>query len=413
MNNHHIIEYGNHGPTLVFLHYFGGSAQSWQWVARNLSEHFRCIAFNIPGFGNTKPLKQPTIESLAKFIQDKLATHHVEKYTLIGHSMGAKIALQMAIDDSQKTHQMIEQLLLVAPSPPTVEAMPAREKARMLNHPDRREAEKTVASATHTKLSAQQHTLAVETQLIIDPVTWQWWLLEGMSHSIAHHARRLKLPISVLASRDDPVITPDVIQQEVLCVLPVQNLVWTTDVGHLIPLEASEWLADHIRHEIENRQAPADEKPGIHYWHVWTDDDGISHQARVAIDQFEQESMGPDTAPQWNKHLSAAPAKILFTELPVGWKGTWHENPEPQWIIPLSGRWFVETTDGQRTEMGPGDLSFGGDQNTRTNPDGHKGHFSGTVGNQPARLMLIQLEPQWNAAKPGAFSHSFNSQKQS
>jgi hypothetical protein len=28
-----------------------------------------------------------------------------------------------------------------------------------------------------------------------------------------------------------------------------------------------------------------------------------------------------------------------------------------QSIVPLSGRWFVESMDGVRTEMGPGDVS--------------------------------------------------------
>jgi signal recognition particle subunit SRP54 len=69
----------------------------------------------------------------------------------------------------------------------------------------------------------------------------------------------------------------------------------------------------------------------------------------------------------------------------------WHENPVPQWIVPLSGRWFVETMDGHRVEMGPGELSFGGDQGCRRT-EGRLGHRSGALDGQPAMLMLIQLE---------------------
>ncbi len=85
-------------------------------------------------------------------------------------------------------------------------------------------------------------------------------------------------------------------------------------------------------------------------------------------------------------------ATISFTVLPVGWTGTWHENPKPQWIIPLSGCWFVETMDGQRVKMGVGEISFGADQNTKEDAQGRKGHLSGTVGNEPAVLMLVQFE---------------------
>ncbi len=148
-------------------------------------------------------------------------------------------------------------------------------------------------------------------------------------------------------------------------------------------------------------------KPKLAYWHVWTDEKGVSHQTRVELTSFKKESMGGDADLQWNNHLLASGAKVIFSELPVGWVGAWHENPKPQWIIPLSGRWFVETMDGQRVEMGPGDVSFGADQNTKPNEKGNKGHLSGTIGNEPAMLMIVQLtEEKWIAARPGELTTS-------
>lgn len=146
------------------------------------------------------------------------------------------------------------------------------------------------------------------------------------------------------------------------------------------------------------------EKPALSYWHVWTDAAGVSHQTCCELTNFESESMGGDAAPQWNNRLMQAATQIMFAELPAGWVGEWHENPQPQWIIPLSGCWFVETMDGVRVEMGPGDISFGADQNTKVNEAGQKGHLSGTLGEQPAMLMIVQIEDeQWIAAKPDSF----------
>ncbi|KST66881.1 cupin domain-containing protein [Mastigocoleus testarum] len=145
--------------------------------------------------------------------------------------------------------------------------------------------------------------------------------------------------------------------------------------------------------------------PKFIYWHVWTDDDGVSHQTRCELTNFEKESMGGDAAPQWNNRLLTSESKIVFAELPVGWVGEWHENPQPQWIIPLSGKWFVETMDGIRVEMGAGEISFGGDQNTQPNAEGNQGHLSGTVGDEPAKLMIIQLEGgRYVELRPGDFS---------
>jgi hypothetical protein len=42
--------------------------------------------------------------------------------------------------------------------------------------------------------------------------------------------------------------------------------------------------------------------------------------------------------------------------------------------------------------MGAGELSFGGDQGCTADATGHKGHRSGTVGDEPAVLMLVQME---------------------
>ncbi|MGF1514488.1 MAG: cupin domain-containing protein [Elainellaceae cyanobacterium] len=142
--------------------------------------------------------------------------------------------------------------------------------------------------------------------------------------------------------------------------------------------------------------------PSLSYWHVWTDDDGVSHQTQCELTNFKSESMSGDADPQWNNRLLTAESKIIFAELPVGWVGEWHENPQPQWIIPLSGAWFVETMDGQRVEMGVGEVSFGGDQDTQPNANGQQGHLSGTVGNAPVKMMIVQLEgDRWVGLRPG------------
>lgn len=146
------------------------------------------------------------------------------------------------------------------------------------------------------------------------------------------------------------------------------------------------------------------EHPKIAYWHLWTDDEGATHQTRCELKSFEWQSMGGKAAAQWNDHLLSGENSLLFSILPVGFNGDWHENPKPQWIAPLSGRWFVESMDGTRVEMGPGDLAFGGDQNAKEDAQGRVGHRSGTVGDEPCSLMILQLDPKtWAGVRPGAF----------
>jgi len=143
--------------------------------------------------------------------------------------------------------------------------------------------------------------------------------------------------------------------------------------------------------------------PSFNYWHVWTDGQGVSHQKKCEIRNFVLESIEPPAAPQWLSRLKTEGASVVISVLPVGWVGIWHENPKPQWIIPISGRWYVKTMDGQRVEMGPGDVSFGEDQNTKPDANGHKGHLSATVGNKPCVLMMIQLKDSPTVNQPCRF----------
>jgi len=149
--------------------------------------------------------------------------------------------------------------------------------------------------------------------------------------------------------------------------------------------------------------AAGKDKPTVSYWHVWTDEKGVSHQKRCELSAFKLQSISQGAAPSWLDIQNTPGATVLVVVQPVGWVGEWHENPKPQWIIPLSGRWFVETMDGKRVEMGPGEVSFGGDQNTRPDAQGRKGHRSGTVGNQPSVNLIVQLEKDPFAGQPCGF----------
>lgn len=130
-------------------------------------------------------------------------------------------------------------------------------------------------------------------------------------------------------------------------------------------------------------------KPSVPYWHLYVDADGVSRQRECRLTQWELKGVGP-ADPQWNDKQARGEATVVFTTQSVGWVGEWHENPAPQWIAVLSGRWFIESMDGQRVEQGVGEFSFGEDQGC-TETDGRKGHRSGTLGDQPCVLMTVQL----------------------
>jgi len=163
-------------------------------------------------------------------------------------------------------------------------------------------------------------------------------------------------------------------------------------------------LAAAMALHVSAVQAAAKDQPvAVSYWHVWTDQNGVSHQSRCSLHDFVLKSMEPPASPQWQDQMNAAGSAVIVTVQPAGWEGFWHENPKSQWIVPLSGRWYVQTMDGTRVEMAAGDISFGEDQNTKPNAQSQKGHMSGTVGDAPAVLMIVQMASRPTVGQPCHF----------
>jgi hypothetical protein len=141
--------------------------------------------------------------------------------------------------------------------------------------------------------------------------------------------------------------------------------------------------------------------PVLTVWRMTLGTDKVSTILPTIIDGFMEQSVGGNADPMWMRQLPLAVSNIWMSILPVGWIGEWHESPAPQWVVPLSGRWFVETQDGKRVEMGPGDIHWGEDINT-SGPQERRGHRSGQIGDVPCVQLMIQFHA--NATFPSASS---------
>ena len=107
--------------------------------------------------------------------------------------------------------------------------------------------------------------------------------------------------------------------------------------------------------------------------------------------RWKLQSMNKPADPQWQDRQSGN-GRVIFTIQPAQWKGTWHEDPKVQWVVPLDGTWFVEAQDGTRAEMGPGVAFLGEDLQTKPDAQGRKGHLSGNIGDGPVTLIVVQTD---------------------
>jgi len=92
-----VVEEAGAGPPLVMVHGYLGSARHWDVQAEAFAASFRCLMPNLAGFGASSGL--PRLDSIAGHaaaVLDALEELGVERFHLLGHSMGGMVVQQMA-----------------------------------------------------------------------------------------------------------------------------------------------------------------------------------------------------------------------------------------------------------------------------------------------------------------------------
>ena len=101
------IRYARRGATtgtaVLFIHGFGGDLDNWLFNIDALSEKNPVIALDLPGHGQSDvKLPGTSIEALADFVARFMAVIDVPQAHLVGHSVGAAIASQLALSHPQQ-----------------------------------------------------------------------------------------------------------------------------------------------------------------------------------------------------------------------------------------------------------------------------------------------------------------------
>ena len=99
------------GPVLLLIHGITSSADAWREVVPALAEHYTVVAPDLLGHGGSaKPRGDYSLGAYASGLRDLLAALGHERATVVGHSMGGGIAMQLAYQFPER----VERLVLVA-----------------------------------------------------------------------------------------------------------------------------------------------------------------------------------------------------------------------------------------------------------------------------------------------------------
>lgn len=96
--NGRFVENENTRPVIVLIHGAGGSQLSWPVEIRRLSG-FRVLAIDLPGHGKSTGIALQNVDAYARVIKDFLRELGVFSVVMVGHSLGAAIAIQFALEN--------------------------------------------------------------------------------------------------------------------------------------------------------------------------------------------------------------------------------------------------------------------------------------------------------------------------
>lgn len=102
------FRFGGTGPALLLLHSAWGDAEmSWAPVWNGLCSTFFIIAPDLPGFGLSEQLDEPTLSANAKVLKGLLDDQKIERAIVVGNSFGATVAIEFASLFPERTNRLV------------------------------------------------------------------------------------------------------------------------------------------------------------------------------------------------------------------------------------------------------------------------------------------------------------------
>lgn len=239
-----LIDRGQGETTLVMMHFFGSSHREWLDVIPHLSADYRCIALDMPGFGDAVAMDGHDVMAMADQVAQTIEALELSRVVLVGHSFSGKVAMVLA----SRRPQWLASLILVAPSPAGPQPVSDEERSfqQAFDH-SREQAEAFIDGAAVHALSPERYSDAIEDAMCASPKAWQAWPRHGSREDFADAVGVLDCPAMVVVGDQDPSLPPDTQRELVLGQLNAPRFEIVTGFGHLLPMEMPASLAGLMR----------------------------------------------------------------------------------------------------------------------------------------------------------------------
>lgn len=260
---HYLVQ--GRGPVVILVHGLGGFAASWGPTMETLSRRATVMALDLPGFGRSaKPRTRYGLDLFTAALDGFLEAAGAGPVGLVGHSLGAAVALSYALAHPQR----VDRVAVVAGLVPGVTYQLSRiyralalrgvgealalcgcapvyraALARCFHHPRAEEIAFLVSCdyATRTAWAARAAYLST-----LRAVRHDW---EVRSAEFGKALPTLATPVLLIHGQQDPVIPPAHCQDAAQH-LPRAETRWVDACGHFPQLEHPDpvngWLGDFL-----------------------------------------------------------------------------------------------------------------------------------------------------------------------
>jgi esterase len=95
------------GKDVILIHGLFGSLENLNMIAKGLKDHYRVTNIDVRNHGLSFHDESMDYDKLAQDVVDLMAKLNIEQASILGHSMGGKIAMQLALEHSVKVDKLI------------------------------------------------------------------------------------------------------------------------------------------------------------------------------------------------------------------------------------------------------------------------------------------------------------------
>ncbi len=246
------------GPAVIFVHGLGSNKEAWRKTIPALGEEYRCIALDLPGYGESDKGAYPqTMSFFSDCILEFAEALELEKFHLAGHSMGGQIALYTAIHFPAA----LRSLVLMAPA--GIETFNAGDReffrsvfnAQVIKSFDEARVRLNFKANFYEMPSDAEFMVDKRLEMMEDSAAYSYYAemvplcVQGMlKDTVFQNLHKIKLPVLIVYGKEDALIPNTYLHPE----LSTEHLARTAQEG----IEGSELrLIDEAGHFVHWEQS--------------------------------------------------------------------------------------------------------------------------------------------------------------